>query len=170
MDILFGTKRLSVRRFRSADGDDLAEILTDKEVTYFEPYDTFTHEAAVAEAAMFAESSEFFAVLLDSKVIGKIYFSKRDYGTYEIGYTFNRKYQGNGYACESVGAFIRYAFDKIGARRIMAEIDVRNERSFKLCERLGMRREAEFKQVYPSKEGGYNDFYIYAILKEEYSK
>ena len=78
--------------------------------------------------------------------------------------------EGNGYACESVGAFIRYAFDKIGARRIMAEIDVRNERSFKLCERLGMRREAEFKQVYPSKEGGYNDFYIYAILKEEYSK
>ena len=58
MDIFFGTKRLSVRRFRSADGDDLAEILTDKEVTYFEPYDTFTHEAAVAEAAMFAESSE----------------------------------------------------------------------------------------------------------------
>ena len=108
--------------------------------------------------------------MFDSKVIGKIYFSKRDYGTYEIGYTFNRKYQGNGYACESVGAFIRYAFDKIGTRRIMAEIDVRNERSFKLCERLGMRREAEFKQVYPSKEGGYNDFYIYAILKEEYSK
>jgi aminoglycoside 6'-N-acetyltransferase len=51
----------------------------------------------------------------------------------------------------------------------MAEIDVRNERSYKLCERLGMRREAELKQVYPSKEGGYNDFYIYAILREEYN-
>ena len=170
MDILLRTERLTVRKFQPSDGDDLAEILTDKDVTYFEPYDNFTHEAAVAEAAKFSESSEFFAVALEDKVIGKIYFSKREYGTYEIGYTFSEKYQGNGYASESVGAFIGYAFNNLGARRIMAEVDVRNERSYKLCERLGMRREAEFKQVYPSKEGGYNDFYIYAILKEEYNK
>ena len=170
MYILLRTERLTVRKFQPSDGDNLAEILTDKDVTYFEPYDTFTHEAAVAEAAKFSESSEFFAVALEDKVIGKIYFSKREYGTYEIGYTFSGKYQGNGYASESVGAFIGYALNNMGVRRIIAEVDVRNERSYKLCERLGMRREAEFKQVYPSKEGGYNDFYIYAILKEEYNK
>lgn len=170
MDILFRTKRLTVRKFQPADGYDLAEILTDKEVTYFEPYDTFTREASIAEAAKFSESDDFFAVVLESKVIGKIYFSKREYGTYEIGYTFNGKYQGNGYASESVGTFIGYAFNNLSVRRIMAEVDVRNERSYKLCERLGMRREAELKQVYPSKEGGYNDFYIYAILREEYNE
>ena len=170
MDYIFTTERLSVRKFLKSDGNDLAEILTDKEVTYFEPYQTFSFGDAVEEAAKFSETSEFFAVVLDGKVIGKIYFSKRDHGTYEIGYTFNINYQRKGYAAESMSAFIGYAFNSLCVRRIIAEVDTRNEKSYKLCERLGMRREAEHKQVYPAKGGGYNDFYIYAMLKEEYVK
>ena len=72
MPVLFTTERLTVRKFRPEDWDDLAEILTDPKVTYFEPYETFTREACVKEAASFAESDEFYAVVLDNKVIGKI--------------------------------------------------------------------------------------------------
>ena len=53
--------------------DDLADILTDDEVTYFEPYATFTREACVQEAVNFSQSDEFFAVVYNGKVIGKIY-------------------------------------------------------------------------------------------------
>ena len=75
MSSAFTTRRMTVRRFRADDWEDLADILTDKEVTYFEPYETFTREACVKEAASLAESSEFYAVELAGKVIGKIFFS-----------------------------------------------------------------------------------------------
>lgn len=165
----FTTERLTVRKFVPEDFGDLAEILTDTEVTYFEPYETFTEEACVQEAVNFSKSDEFYAVALGNKVIGKIYFSKRDHGSYEIGYTFNGKYQGKGYACESVGGMMRYAFANMGVRRIFAEINTRNKKSVALAERLGMRREAEHKEIFPTKEDKniYEDFYVYAILKKE---
>ena len=167
---LFSTERLIVRRFVPDDCNDLADILTDPDVTYFEPYETFTREACVQEAINFSKSNEFYAVELDGKVIGKIYFSDRNYGSYEIGYTFNKAYQGKGYASESVKGMMEYAFNALGARRIAAQIDTRNEKSRRLVERIGMRKEAEHKEIYPRKENKdiYNDFYVYAILKKEF--
>ena len=89
---------------------------------------------------------------------------------YEIGYTFNRDYQGKGYACESIIGMMKYAFSSLGVRRIFAEIDTRNEKSIKLVERVGMRKEAEHKELFPRKGETevYNDFFVYAILKKEY--
>ena len=170
MTKLFSTTRLVVRKFIPDDYKDLAEILTDVEVTYFEPYETFTKEACIQEAINFSNSSEFYAVVLNNKVIGKIYFSDKGYGNYEIGYTFNRDHQGKGYACESIIGMMKYAFSSLGVRRIFAEIDTRNEKSIKLVERVGMRKEAEHKELFPRKGETevYNDFFVYAILKKEY--
>ncbi len=167
---LFSTERLTVRKFVADDHNDLADILTDPDVTYFEPYETFTREACVQEAINFSDSSEFYAVELNGKVIGKIYFSNKNYGSYEIGYTFNKAYQGNGFASESVKGMMKYAFTALGVRRIFAEIDTRNDKSIRLVERVGMRREAEHKELFPRKENNniYNDFYVYAILKKEF--
>lgn len=169
---MFSTERLIVRKFVPDDYADIAEILTDPDVTYFEPYETFTKEACVAEAVNFSESEEFYAVELDGKVIGKIYFSDKGFGSYEIGYTFNKAYWGRGFAAESISGMIKYAFEVMNVRRIIAEIDTRNNKSINLVERVGMRREAEHKELFPRKEndGCYNDFYIYAILKKEYEK
>lgn len=63
MTVLFYTERLSVRRFLPEDCNDLADILSDPEVTYFEPYETFTREACVQEAAKLSRSQEFYAVV-----------------------------------------------------------------------------------------------------------
>jgi len=166
---LFSTERLTVRKFAPHDHNDLADILTDPDVTYFEPYETFTRNACVQEAINFSDSNEFYAVELNGKVIGKIYFSDKGYGSYEIGYTFNKAYQGKGFAFESVKGMMEYAFSALGVRRIFAEIDTRNEKSIKLVERIGMRKEAEHKELFPRKENNavYNDFYVYAILKKE---
>ena len=59
MSALFTTKRLTIRKFAAEDFEDLAEILTDKEVTYFEPYETFTKEACVQEAINFQTAMNF---------------------------------------------------------------------------------------------------------------
>lgn len=170
--MLFSAGRVYVRRFVPEDWADLAEILTDKEVTYFEPYETFTKEACVREAINFSESNEFYAVILNDKVIGKIYFSEREHGSYELGYTFNGSYQGKGYAYESTKGMLDYAFSRLGVRRIFAQINARNEKSVRLAERLKMRKEAVFSEYAPRKENNeiYDDMFVYALLKNEYIK
>lgn len=147
MSLRFQTERLTIRHFMPGDAADLAEILTDPEVTYFEPYETFTAEACKAEAAQFAQSDSFFAVVLGDKVIGKFYFAKQAFGSYEIGYTFHGAYQGKGYAYESVKGMMAYAFST-----------------------LGVRREAEHKALVPRKENAavFDDFYVYAMLQTEF--
>ena len=172
MTELFTTERLTVRKFTPEDHNDLADILTDEEVTYFEPYETFTREACIQEAINFSNSDEFYAVVNNNKVIGKIYFSPRGNGSYVIGYTFNKAYQGQGFAAESVKGMMYHAFTALGVRRIFATIDTRNARSIRLVERLGMRKEAEHKELSPRKEDKsvYNDFYVYAILRKEFLK
>ena len=171
MAVLFQTERLTVRNFRPEDAADLAEILTDPDVTYFEPYEAFTAEACVQEAVKLSESRELFAVVLGEKVIGKLYFSARGFGSYEVGWTLHGAYQGKGYAAESVRSLMEYAFREKGVRRVIAEIDTRNDRSVRLAERLGMRREAEHMALFPRKENNtlFNNYYVYAILAEEFA-
>ena len=66
---------------------------------------------------------------------------------------------------------MKYAFNILGVRRIFAEIDTRNDKSIRLVERVGMRKEAEHKELFPRKgeSDKYNDFFIYAILKKEFN-
>ena len=59
-DFQIHTERLLVRRFTPMDGSDFAGILTDPETVYYEPYEVFTREQAVAEAAIRAGARFFF--------------------------------------------------------------------------------------------------------------
>ncbi len=175
-DFLFESERLGIRRFLPTDAEDFAEILTDEITSYFEPYEAFSEQAALKEAERLTYDERFFAVILkdSGKLIGKIYFESMKYfGSYEIGYSFNRSFWGNGYASEAVGAMFKYAFEKMKVRRIYAEADVRNERSVKLLERAGMRREGTFiKSAYFQKdENGkpvWSDFACFALLSEDF--
>lgn len=170
------TENLIVRKFRPDDWRDLAEILTDENVVYYEPYAVFTVAECRDEAIKFAKSNNFFAVELKSKrkVIGKIYLNDENYfDTYDLGFTFNVNYQGKGYATESIKAFFNYAFNNMPVRRVTCHAQVENKNAWKLLERLGMRREGQHKKTswkYLDKNGEpvWMDTYTYALLKEDY--
>lgn len=171
------TERLVIRRFKEEDWEDLYEYLSDEEVVRYEPYQAFSIEASQNEAKSRAESPAFLAVCLkeNNKLIGNIYFAKQEFKTWEIGYVFNRSYQGRGYATEAANAVIAYGFNTRGARRIVAMCNPLNTASWRLLERLGMRREGHLKQnIYFKKDEKGNpiwsDTYEYAILKDEYIK
>ncbi len=176
MNNIIETERLIIRRFESKDADDFAEILTDKDVVYFEPYDVFTEENAKKEAVKLSENESFYAVVLkaENKLIGKLYFNnENNFDTYEIGYTFNAHYQGKGYAYESAYALMKYSFLNMNVRRIIAYCDTENIRSWKLLEKLGMRREGiHIKTFYKFMDSENNPIwknsYSYALLKEEF--
>ncbi len=168
------TERLIIRSFSENDGEDLYEYFSNPNVLKFEPHKPFTKDEALAEAKWRENDERFLAVCLKSgKVIGNLYFSKGDFETWEIGYVFNDKYWGNGYATESLSALLDYAFVSLNARRIIAKCDPKNTPSWKLLERVGMRREATMLQnvFFFTDENGtpiWKDTYQYAMLRTEY--
>jgi len=56
---------------------------------------------------------------------------------FEIGWTLNPRYEGQGYATEAARALAIVAFDELGAHRLFARLDADNTGSVRLCERLG---------------------------------
>lgn len=174
--IELSTERLIIRRFREKDGEDLYEYFSNPKVLEFEPFKPFTKEEAYEEAKRRVEDEKFLAVCLKSgKMIGNLYFSKGDFETWEVGYVFNEKYWGKGYAAESLRELITYAFSRLDVRRIIAQCDPKNSPSWKLLERVGMRREGLLLQniYFFTDENGnpiWKDTYEYGLLKSEYIK
>lgn len=169
--------RLIIRRFVKEDWQDLYEYLSDKDVVKFEPYDTLSKEESIKEAVNRAESKFFYAVTLKNsgKVIGNLTFFEENFNTFELGFVFNSKYQGKGYASEAAKALVDYAFKNMGARRVIAMCNPKNTPSWKLMERLHMRREGHLLQnVYFKTDEQDNpiwmDTYLYGILKDEWTK
>ncbi|BBF44393.1 acetyltransferase, GNAT family [Lachnospiraceae bacterium KM106-2] len=168
------TDRLVVRRFREEDAEDLYEYLSNPVVVKYEDYDPFTKEAAMGEAKRRAGDENFWAVCLkEGKVIGNLYFAKSEFNTWELGYVFNETYWGNGYATESARALIDDAFRNEGIHRVAAECNPENQASWKLMERLGMRREGHLKNnlYFNVDEKGnpiYQDTFLYGLLREEW--
>ena len=85
----------------------------------------------------------------------------------EIGWTLLPEHSGRGLATEAASAVLDLAFDHYGLRRVVANLDARNDRSRALCERLGMRQESHKIADFWSK-GEWTDSYEYAILAPEW--
>lgn len=96
-----------------------------------------------------------------------------DFRHAETGYTLNPRFGGKGYATEAAREMLRIGFDVYGLHRIYARCDADNTPSWRLMERLGMRREAEFVRneiLWYSKdrEDPWTTELVYAMLEEEW--
>ena len=174
-DMGMETERLLIRRFTPDDWRDLYEYLSQEAVVKYEPYEVFTEESSKEETVRRSTDNNFWAVCLkDSmKLIGNIYLSKQEFGTWELGFVFNANYHGMGYATEASHAIIDDAFRNQNARRIVAFCNPLNTPSWKLLERLGMRREGHLRQnIYFKRDNAgrpiWQDTYEYAILAAEW--
>ena len=170
------TKRLLLRPFRESDYDDLFEFLSQLEDDAFEGYPGITRENGREHLEYRFGAEEFCAVELkeSGKVIGNIYCGSRDFAAREVGYIINKRYQKQVYAAEALSSVIAQAF-KDGAHRVYAECDARNVPSWKLLEKVGLRREAHFRQniwFRGDKNGApvWKDTLVYAILEDEVSQ
>ncbi|MFF0001765.1 GNAT family N-acetyltransferase [Streptomyces avermitilis] len=85
----------------------------------------------------------------------------------EIGWIFNPAYSGRGYATEAAFATASLAFAELGVHRLFARLDVLNSGSVRVCERLGMRREAHLVENDLDGER-WGSEYVYATLAHEW--
>ena len=170
------TQRLLIRPFDPADWEDLHEYLSDGQVVRYEPYGVFTVDESRQEAVRRSSDPAFWAVCLkdSGKLIGNLYLAGQPFDAWELGYVFNARYQGKGYATEAAACLMDHVFGRLGARRVTAMCNPLNTASWRLLERLGMRREGHlirniwFKRDEHA-EPIWADTYEYAILAEEWN-
>jgi hypothetical protein len=68
-----------------------------------------------------------------------------------------------------IRAMAALAFDRLGTHRLFARLDVENTGPVRLCERLGMRREAHLVENVIRTESSWGTEYIYVALTHELS-
>ena len=168
------TERLTLRRFRLTDVDDVVAFANDEEWQHFlplpYPYERVHGEQFVAKSFLRDWKSEpAFAIVLDDTVIGEINLSidKRRQNA-EMGYAIAREHWGNGYATETVRAVVNWAFEALCLAKISAVAIVENERSWRVMERIGMTREGVLRSEVPGRDSSKrHDMAYYGILREE---
>ena len=86
----------------------------------------------------------------------------------DLGWAFAPAHQGHGYATEAVAELVRICFEDLGVHRVTAIAFSENAPSLALMDRLGMRREAEFRQDAYHRDLGWLDSLGYALLAAEW--
>jgi RimJ/RimL family protein N-acetyltransferase len=173
------TERLRLRRFADADLPAFIAYRNDPDIARYQSWEAITKAEAIAfileqKTAPVGVPGEGIQIAIERKdngrMIGDCYFNvmEDDPRQAEIGYTLTREAQGQGFATEAVAALLTWAFATFDLHRVVAIVDVRNTASVALHERLGLRREAHFRQNVWFK-GAWGDEYLYAVLREEWS-
>jgi len=86
----------------------------------------------------------------------------------ELGWAMDPAQQGRGYATEAVRAVMAACFAELGLRRVSAGCFAANEPSWRMMERLGMRREEHSRRTALHRSGEWMDGMNYGLLAEEW--
>jgi RimJ/RimL family protein N-acetyltransferase len=87
----------------------------------------------------------------------------------EVGWVFDPALAGQGYATEAARALLAVCFEGFGVRRVTALCFADNTASWRLMERLGMRREQHTLRDSLHRNGEWLDGMGYALLREEWT-
>ena len=174
------TARLTLRPFQSGDLDDVFAYMSRQEVVrylYGGVKDRAEAQEALARwmaASSMTQAGERLVLAVTpqggQRVMGEVMLMWRnqEHQQAELGYVFHPDFQGQGFAREAAAAMLGLGFREFGFQRIYARCDARNTASYKVMERLGMRREAHFIHNEFIK-GEWSDELQYAILQTEWA-
>lgn len=84
----------------------------------------------------------------------------------EIGYALKSEFWGKGYMCETINCMVRFGFKEMKLHSIEANVNPLNERSKKVLERVGFKKEAHFRENYLF-NGEFLDSIIYSLLEKD---
>ena len=173
------TARLVLRPFRAGDEADALAYRGRADVCRYipaEPLDPadagqFVADRAGATSITADGGAIILAVEHGGRVIGDVVLKAGQLADRqaEVGWSLHPEHQGRGYATEAAREVIGMAFTDLGMHRAWAQLDPRNAASARVCERLGMRQEAHFREDIWFK-GGWGSTDVYAILASEWPR
>ena len=129
-----------------------------------------TFDAAVEEVSYWgglfsSKRSIYWAIALkeNNRMIGTAGFNMISFpnSRAEISYDLDPNYWGKGVMLRSIKAVLKFSDHMLGIVRIQATVITTNERSLKVLDRCGFKREG-YLEKYEVVEGELKDYYIYA--------
>src|SRR5215469_10502288 len=175
------TGRLLLRRATRDDLDATWAFRRLPEVHDWLGAATVTYDAYRERYLREKRLADLLIVELDGRVIGDLMLKVEDGWAQEevadqaksvqgeIGWAFDPAFGGRGYATEAVRALIGLCFGPLGLRRLHADCFFDNEPSWRLMERLGMRRELHSVQESLHRTRGWLDGLSCALLADEWN-
>ncbi len=172
------TDRLSIRPMETGDAEPIHAYQSLPEVAQYQHWEPRSLEEVrrklgewTAMRRLEGEGTLAFAVVtrVERRLIGDVSLRVTDaesrQGTF--GFTLNPAWQGKGYATEACRALLKIGFEDLNLHRLYACCDARNTGSWRVMERLGMRREAHFRE-HALFKGGWDEEFYYALLQREW--
>jgi [ribosomal protein S5]-alanine N-acetyltransferase len=173
------TERLVLREYTLHDCAAVLAYQSDPRYLRFYPW-TARDLAAVSElvgrfvACQADEPRDVFQLAITlpaegGRLIGScgVRVNERTLREGNIGYELNPAYWARGYATEAARAMLDYGFAELGLHRIWAQCNADNTASAHVLEKLGMRREAHFRE-HDYFKGRWWGSLIYALLDHEW--
>lgn len=140
------TERLLLRPFRAADAAAVAALAGSWDVARMlarvpHPYTHEMAEAWIATHVPLWQSGEelVFCIEYDGKMVGSIGLQRSREGTYELGYWLGKTWWGRGLATEAAKRVVRFAFEELGAIRMVSGHLADNPASGRVLEKCGFR-------------------------------
>jgi len=173
------TERLILRKFNEDDFAAVHSYASSVENIIYMPWGPNSEEQtrayislAISEAERDPICDYHYAVVLKNTngLIGGCGISTKG-NEASLGWLLHRNYWRQGYGTEMGKALLRFGFEELDLHRICAMCDVENYGSYRVMERIGMRREGLFVEGRPANklsDREYGDELSYAILRDEW--
>lgn len=173
------TERLTIRR---AGADDEAALWAYRRLPDVSRWGSWqAADAADWHELLSTRLGSCLVVELDGRVVGDLMLKVEDgwaqrevagraRGVHaELGWALDPASTGRGYATEAVRELLRLCFEDLCLRRVTANAFAANEASWRLMERVGMRREGWSVADSLHRDLGWVDGVVYALLADEWS-
>ena len=178
MEHIIKTGRLYLRPLNESDFDFIQKLRTRPEYFKYENDGAYNDDEIIKQFNEFLEGAKKlpnkgsiqWIVINNDVKIGEVHLWNWWEKTleWEIGWHFLIEHWGKGFATEAAKAVLLYAFANFRINRIMACPNAANTRSIALCERIGMIKEGQVREVRII-NGVYCDEVIFGLLKREFN-
>ncbi len=171
------TQRILLRQLRQDDFAALKEYEGNSQTYRFEKnvLDDAAIQAHIDRALAWSlehpRINYYFAITLRPEDIVRgqvsLCLNFSDIREWEIGWRLHYQYWGKGYATEAAGRVLAFAFEELGAHRVVAFCNVQNLASVRVMEKLGMLRDGRLRET-RWWNGSWQDEFVYAILERDW--
>ena len=165
------TERLILRRYAESDLDAMYEIITDKRLSKYIKFPSFTKEEeleCIRRWMANAEESQYERWVMERKsdgaVVGNIDVNTvvKKHNYCNVGYTVRYDYWGNGYAPEALAAVADYLLTQRGYYLVECSCNERNTQSSRVMEKAGFQKDGRIDSRRLNDDGTYSAVVYYS--------